>query len=128
VVLVDSSVWVRVEHERVDLAELVPNEPIATCPIVIMELLRGTRSAKKYETTRDMLMAVELLDDPTPLIRFEEAARIYLRCRDAGVTPSAVDCLVAACAIAHGIPLVHDDTDFDHISRVVTRLQLFTRS
>lgn len=72
-----------------------------------------------------MLMAVELLDDPTPLTRFEEAAQIYLRCRDAGVTPSAVDCLVAACAIAHDIQLVHNDSDFNHIARVVTALKLF---
>lgn len=69
-------------------------------------------------------MSATMLDDPTPLDRFEEAALIYLRCRRAGVTPSATDCLVAACAIAHGIRLLHDDADFNHIARVVPALQL----
>ena len=124
-VLVDSSVWVQVEHQRVSLSELVPNDALATCPVVVLEVLRGTRDAKRYEAARKMLMSVELLDDATPLIRFEEAAQIYLLCRKAGVTPSAVDCLVAACAIAHDIPLVHNDSDFEDISRVVTSLQLF---
>jgi predicted nucleic acid-binding protein len=75
-----------------------------------------------------MLMKAAMFDDPTPMARFEEAAKIYLRCRTVGVTPSATDCLVAACAIAHGIPLLHDDADFTHIARVVPTLRLFTRS
>lgn len=127
VVLVDSSVWVRVEHERVSLLELVGDDEVATCPVVIMEVLRGTRDAKRYEAARRMLTSVEILDAPTPLERFEEAARIYLQCRDGGVTPSTVDCLVAACAIAHGIPLLHNDSDFNHIARVAP-LRIFTRS
>jgi predicted nucleic acid-binding protein len=127
VVLVDSSVWVRVEHERVSLSELVPNDEVAICPIVLFEVLRGTRDAKRYGATRRMLMGVDVLDAPTPLTRFEEAAQIYLQCRNAGVTPSVADCLVAACAMAHGIPLLHNDTDFEHIARV-TQLVIFTRS
>ena len=123
-VLVDSSTWVRVEHERISLADVAPNETVAVCPVVILEVLRG---ARQYAATRKMLMAVEILDDPTPLARFEEAARLYRECRKAGVTPSAVDCLVAACAIAHGITLVHNDADFEHIAHV-TGLKLFTRS
>jgi predicted nucleic acid-binding protein len=127
VVLVDSSTWVRIEHQRVSLSDLVPDEAVATCPIVVLEMLRGARNAKKYEATRNMLMAVKLLDNPTPLARFEQAAQIYLACRDAGVTPSAADCLVAACAIAHDITLVHNDSDFELIART-TPLKTFTRS
>lgn len=71
-------------------------------------------------------MLATVLDAPTPFERFEEAAQLYLLCRDAGVTPSATDCLVAACAIAHRIPLLHDDADFLHIARVAP-LRLFSR-
>jgi predicted nucleic acid-binding protein len=107
-----------VEHERMHLSD-VTDDDVAACPVVVLEVLRGTRDAKRYAAAREMLTSVELLDEPTPLERFEEAARIYLRCRAAGVTPSAVDCLVAACAIAHDIPLLHNDADFEHIARVV---------
>jgi predicted nucleic acid-binding protein len=92
-----------------------------------MEVLRGTSDAKAYEATRQMFMFVELLDAPTPQQRFEEAAQLYIACRNAGVTPSAVDCLVAACAIAHDIPLAHYDSDFEHIAGV-TSLRTLTRS
>lgn len=127
-ILVDSSVWVRIEHGRASFAELLDEEDEpATCPIVVLEVLRGTR-AGRYRDTRDMLMKTVMLDDPTPLLRYEEAASIYLRCRRAGVTPSTADCLVAACAIAHGVRLLHDDEDFTHITRVVPELRLFARS
>jgi predicted nucleic acid-binding protein len=61
-----------------------------------------------------------MLDDPMPLERFEAAANIYLRCREAGYTiRSSVDCLIAACAMAHDATLLHNDRDFDHIAEVV---------
>lgn len=126
-VLVDSSGWIRLAHGRVTLSELVGEEELAVCPIVVMEVLRGTADAKRYEDTREMFRFVELLDAPTPHQRFEEAAQLYMQCRDAGVTPSAVDCLVAACAIAHDIPLAHFDSDFEHIARATT-LKTLTRS
>lgn len=123
-VLIDSSIWVHVEHGHALLENLLPEgESAAACPVVLLEVLRGTRT-ERYPLVREMLMSVRMYDDPTPLDRFEEAAQIYIRCRSAGVTPSAPDCLVAACAIAHGIPLLHDDDDFRHIARVVPSLKL----
>jgi len=54
-----------------------------------------------------------------PLERFEEAAQLYLRCRDAAFTiRKATDCLIAACAMAHAATILHRDRDFDHIARV----------
>ena len=123
-VLVDSSAWIEVQRRRISLGDLV-NDEVAVCPVVVMEVLRGARNLASYETGREMFSFVRLLDSPTPLVRFEEAARLYMQCRDAGVTPSAADCLVAACAIAHNIPLVHTDNDFRHIARVVPALTLF---
>lgn len=118
--LLDSSVWVLVEHGRLELRDLIPpDEPIATCPVVVSEVLRGTRGPKQYGIAHALLMSAVMLDAPTPLERFEEAARSYLACRDAGVTPSSVDCLVAACAIANEAILFHRDSDFDHIARVL---------
>lgn len=122
-VLVDSSVWIEVQRGRLSLSTLVDDE-VAVCPIVVMEVLRGARDLKRYHRGREMFSFVRLLDAPTPMARFEDAARIYLQCRDAGVTPSTADCLVAACAIAHEIPLLHDDADFRHIARVVPELTL----
>lgn len=118
-VLVDSSVWVRAEKGHVVIAEHAPLEEIATCPLVVSELLRGTRDEHHYEKTRAFLMLVQMLDAPTPLERFEEAARLYLTCRAKAITVASIDCLIAATAIAHDAALMHNDSDFDRIATVV---------
>jgi predicted nucleic acid-binding protein len=126
VFLVDSTIWVAAER-GLAIAKLVgADETLACCPVVLTEVLRGTR-INHYVRTRAMLMKATMLDSPTPLARFEEAAQLYLRCHSVGITPSVPDCLVAACAIAHDIPLLHEDLDFLHIARVAP-LKLFTRS
>ncbi|HEX2123241.1 MAG TPA: PIN domain nuclease [Thermoanaerobaculia bacterium] len=127
-VLVDSSIWIAVERGKVRLADLVAaDEMVAACPAIAHEVLRGTRSTKQYQLVSEMLRAAEMLDSPTTLERFEEAARIYRQCRDAGITPSAIDCLIAACAMANHAVLLHQDRDFDVIAGVL-RLNLVTRS
>jgi predicted nucleic acid-binding protein len=129
VVLVDSSFWIRIEHGTAMLDDYIPeDEDVATCPVVMFEVLRGTRDEGRYFAALQLLLDADMLDSPTPLARFEEAARIYLKCRDAGVTPSAGDCLIAACAIIHRVPLLHFDADFDLIARVIPTLKIFTRS
>jgi predicted nucleic acid-binding protein len=88
--------------------------------MIAQEVLRGTRNAKHYQLTRILLFEVEMLDISTPLERFEAAARVFLDCRDAGVSPrSSVDCLIVATALAHDATLVHDDRDFENVKRVL---------
>jgi predicted nucleic acid-binding protein len=119
VVLVDASVWIFAERSKVPVASLLPRgERVATCPMIMQEVLRGTSGAAHYDLTRRMLFATEVLDEATPFARFEEAAKLFLACRNDGITPrTSVDCLVAATAIAYGIPLLHDDRDFENIKR-----------
>ena len=50
---------------------------------------------------------------------FDEAVELYRRSRQAGVTPrSSVDCLIAACALRHGLTIVHRDRDFSGLARI----------
>ncbi|MFP5245877.1 MAG: hypothetical protein ACLGH0_04210, partial [Thermoanaerobaculia bacterium] len=86
--LVDSSVWVLAERNRIVIADHIPEDEVAaTCPIILQEVLRGVQSFRQYDLTRRVMLTTELLDAPTPLERFEQAARIYLACRAEGVTP-----------------------------------------
>jgi hypothetical protein len=128
VILVDSSVWIAIEHGRGLLSFASEDDDVAICPVVATEVLRGTQNLQRYKRVLTILAKAKRVDSPTPYQRFEEAARIYLQCRNAGVTPSTVDCLIAASAIAHHLPLLTVDHDFHDIARVVTSLRLFTRS
>lgn len=128
VVLVDASIWIAIEHERYGFLDVLSTaDDVAVCPIIVTELLRGAQNRKHYGTIRDAVMRTIVLDAPTPLERFEEAAQLYLQCRRGGVTAANADCLIATCAIAYGIPLLTEDTDFTHIARY-TALRLFSRS
>ncbi len=121
VLLVDSSVWILAEHQKIPLAQFLPaDEIVATCPIIVQEVLRGTRNLAHYQLTRRLLLEAEMLDEPTPFERFEAAARVFLTCRDAGVTPrSSIDCLIVATALAHEVPVLHNDRDFEEMKRVL---------
>lgn len=126
--LVDSSVWILAEHARYDLAAAAGGERLAICPAILFEVLRGASNERRYAHIRETLLHAEILDAPTPFDRFEEAARLYLRCRGAGVTVrSSIDCLVAATALAHEATVFHDDRDYEQIRRVVP-LRTVTRS
>lgn len=118
-VLVDTSAWIITGGTLDGLLRHVAEEEIATCPPIVQELLQGTGGRDDYDLTREMLLGMSVLDAPVPLVRYEEAARLYLQCRDAGFTiRKAVDLLIAASAIAHRVTVLHRDRDFDYLAQV----------
>ncbi|HEX6160244.1 MAG TPA: PIN domain-containing protein [Thermoanaerobaculia bacterium] len=124
--LADTSAWIN--HLRG--IHPIPEEVVlVTVPPVLQEVLHGADLARSYDLLREVVLSsATMLDNPMPLERFEQAAQIYLRCRDKGYTPrSSVDCLIAASAIAHDAELLHDDRDFGFIAEVVP-LRLFSPS
>ena len=56
-----------------------------------------------------------------PRAVFDQAADLYRAARRAGLTVrSGVDCLIAACALRHGLEVLHHDRDYDTLARVST--------
>jgi len=54
------------------------------------------------------------------LTSYEEAAKIYFKCRKNGIAiSSTIDCLIARTCIENDIYLLHDDKDFDLISKII---------
>ena len=122
-IVVDTSVWIewfRGTEHRVAArlqALLTVRAELAVTEAVIMEVLAGAPSGLALERARSRLTASTVLplngrDD------FEEAARIYRACRDAGHTiRSQLDLLVAVPTIRYGASLLHNDRDFEVIAR-----------
>jgi predicted nucleic acid-binding protein len=51
---------------------------------------------------------------------FDAAARIYRRCRRAGVTPRGmIDCMITAVAWRAGASVLAWDADFDRVARLI---------
>ena len=126
-ILVDTSVWIELLNgrrgPRITEEELLN---FATCGPVAQEVLEGLRDHPWAEAFRIAFLALPVLSDPLPLETFLAAAEIYRQGRRKGYTiRSSTDCLIAAIAIDHKIPVWHKDRDFEAIARL-TSLQ--TRS
>ena len=92
-ILADTSAWVEYDRgteSEVDrrLTELVESDgPVAVTEPVVMEVLTGARDDRRETDLRRLLLRFELLGFEA-VSDFEAAARIYRRCRAAGVTPA----------------------------------------
>jgi predicted nucleic acid-binding protein len=125
VILADTSVWV--EYDRGTgspsdrrLAELIAaGDGVAVTEPVIMEVLAGARDDRREADLRRLLGSVELLSFDA-VSDFDGAARIYRRCRVAGITPRGmIDCMIAAVAWRSGATLLAHDADLDRVARIL---------
>lgn len=121
--LVDSSAWIEYlrgtgSRTHVRLRSLLEGSvPIAVTDVIAMEVLAG---AGKRPTERDLerLLGRARPLPTRPFFDHRAAAQIYRQCRSEGETPRSLsDCIIAAVAIHHGIPILHADRDFDLIAR-----------
>ncbi len=84
-----------------------------------MEVLAGARDERRETDLRRLLLRFELLGFDT-VSDFEGAARIYRRCRAAGVTPRGmVDCMIAAVAWRRNATLLAHDADIGRVAGVI---------
>lgn len=125
--LVDSSAWVEFLRRtgspaNVRVRELLATRDIAICDAVRMGILAGARDESDLRDLHRFLeRASFILTLPTD---YEHAASLYRRCRRRGETVrKLIDCLIDAVAIRAGIPILHNDRDFDALARH-TELQL----
>ena len=121
VVLVDTSVWIEVfrRPSRLTLTTVAELEEIVTCLPVIQEVLQGFRDERAFRLAREALFAFPIVESPVRSEVFEDAVHLYRAARRAGLTiRSGVDCLIAACALRHGLTVAHRDRDFGAIAEV----------
>jgi len=119
--LVDTSVWIEVfrKPSRLELESLVDLDEIVTCLPVIQEVLQGFLDERAYRLARDSMFAFPIVESSLMSEVFEEAAQLYRTARRAGLTiRSGVDCLIAVCALRHGLTVLHDDRDFSFLAQV----------
>ena len=119
--LVDTSVWIEVFRRRstLRLESLIDLEEIVTCLPVIQEVLQGFRDERAFRIAHESLYAFPIVESPLESSVFDAAVDLYRRGRQAGVTVrSSIDCLIAACALRHGLTVLHRDRDFGGLARV----------
>ena len=115
--LVDTTVWIDFfkGHDTPQVRRLEnligADEDISICGVILTEVLQGVREDKDYDAVSTRFAAFIYL--PMSQKTFRKSAELYRSLRKKGVTISnAVDCMIAAVAIEHDIPLLHNDRDF----------------
>jgi predicted nucleic acid-binding protein len=121
-VLVDTTVWIDFFSDRplphvTALQRLIEDdEDLCVCGVILAEVLQGIRSDADYRRTKDYFEALILM--PMRRTTYEMSAELYRSLRKRGITiRKPIDCMIAAVAIEHDLPLLHNDRDFDGISK-----------
>jgi predicted nucleic acid-binding protein len=124
VILADTSAWVefdRASGSQVDgriTGLIAQGGPLAVTEPVMMEVLAAARGELQFERLNALLLRCELLAFEAPT-DFEQATRIYRRCRAAGIMPRGIlDCMIASVALRTGASLLSADADLHRIASV----------
>lgn len=130
-VLVDTSVWIGLFRRRETASTtrlrriLEEQGPIAVTPVIVQEILQGAADEQEFVLLDRYFSTQRQLLCENVLRTHRAAARLYFDCRRQGFTPrSTIDCLIAQIAVEHGVALLHDDRDFEHIAKAAPRLKL----
>jgi len=121
VVLVDTSAWIEVfrKPRRLVLEDVVDFDDVVTCLPIVQEVLQGFTSELAFRAGREAMLALPIVESPISARVYLDAVDLSRRARRAGVTVrSGVDCLIAACAIRHGLVVLHNDRDYPALARV----------
>ncbi len=120
-ILVDTSIWIAAFRKKnpVRIEDAAEFDEIVTCLPVIQEVLQGFREEHPFRTAREAMLALPLVESPMEESLFLEAAELYRSARRQGLTiRSSVDCLIAACALRHNLPVLHRDRDYDLLAQI----------
>lgn len=119
--LVDTSVWIEVfrKSSPFRLHNYCMIEEIVTCLPVIQEILQGFPDESAFRIASEAMRSFPIVESPLRPVVFDHAVDLYRQARRAGLTiRSGVDCLIAACAIRNGLPVLHRDRDFSLLSKI----------
>ena len=122
-ILVDTSVWINFLKGRETPASLylrqnLGNILIATCPVIIQEVLQGIVNDKDFDRIKNYFSDLICLSANHTYAMAIEAAEIYRKLRKKGITiRKPNDCMITCYALNNDISLLHDDIDFLQITR-----------
>lgn len=129
--IVDSGVWIDHFSGRVHAAvrilqsALRDGDDVLVLPVIVQEVLQGTKDASQFRRYARLLAPVPLARVPHLRRVAVAAAGYYSRLRWRGLTIPPTDCFIAASAIASRWPVLTTDTDFRRITQIEPRFRLF---
>jgi predicted nucleic acid-binding protein len=125
VIVVDTTVLVDLfrgtDTPQVTVLEEIERDgvPFMIPDVCCQETLQGARNEKEWSLLLEYLETQQVLVPEDSLSCHIEAARIFYDCRRKGITVrSTIDCLISQMVLDGDHVLLHDDSDYDRISKV----------
>ena len=120
--LIDSSLWIEYFRPKGSnkikerLREVLQKEEAVCCGIVVVEILRGAKNEKDFQSLQDALMSLPQIPIDDAVI--ERASRWGFLLDRKGKFVSTTDLVIAAAAYKTA-RLLHSDNDFERISSII---------
>jgi predicted nucleic acid-binding protein len=117
-ILVDSSVWIDYFNGQRTwqtnlLDSLLSDVPVIIGDLILAEILLGFQTDSDYESAKSYLNALPFHEIGGYQVAVQSAQN-YRMLRKKGVTVrKTIDVMIGTYCILEGLPLLHDDRDFD---------------
>jgi predicted nucleic acid-binding protein len=122
--LIDSSAWIEYlrpngsKKVKDKVRDILEKDDAATCGIVVVEILRGAKDDRLFETLKETLLSLPQIQMNDEVI--EKAAQWGYTLDRKGKTVSTTDLFIAAAASDKAVVL-HVDSDFEIIASLGLR-------
>ena len=123
-IVADTSVWIDyakgidAPHTNILDYELIYNR-VVTGDIIIAEFLQGFKNDREYLIAKQIMDNLEYRDFLGKEIAIQ-AANNYMKLRKQGITVrKTIDVIIATFCIENGLPLIHNDRDFDPMEEIL---------
>ncbi|MCD6580853.1 MAG: PIN domain nuclease [Desulfuromusa sp.] len=121
-ILVDSSVWINYFNGRITwqtemLDQMLQQIPVYTGDLILTEVLQGFRKDSEFKKAREVLSILPCKQLGGYDIAIQSAEN-YRTLRKKGITVrKTIDIIIGTFCIVENIPLLHDDRDFDPMTK-----------
>ena len=131
-ILVDTSVLIAyLKNQNIKSVEqfeyiLDKSLPYGINTFIYQEVLQGAKTNKEYNLLKEYFETIPLYYLKYGKKSYEQAALMNIRCRQKGITiRSTIDLLIAETAIENNLCLLHNDSDFINMAKVIKELTLY---
>ena len=120
--LIDTSIWINVFHDRSgqvrqQLEALIAGRNVLLARFTELELLQGSLNEREWKLLATYLETQDYVELKSS--SWQAAARIYYDLRRQGLSVrSPIDCCIAQVTLENDLLLIHDDRDFESIAQV----------
>jgi len=121
-ILVDSSIWIGYFNGKINpqtdwLDSALGREIIVVGDLILAEVLQGFKSDRDFHKAKELLSNFQFMEMLGQELAIKSAEN-YRFLRKKGVTVrKTIDVIIGTFCIHHNISLLHDDQDFDPLTK-----------